>query len=434
MIRPGAALWFLRRLLSAAPTLAAVVLGDVAEAVGARLWPEPRRAPSVRLRRQARAIHRLAERLGGLMIKVGQTIAARADLFPEEYVGTLSALEDRVSPRPFPLIRRQIERELGRPLGTVFAALDEHAVAAASLAQVHRGRLHDGQDVAVKVLYPGIETMVRRDLALVRWLLAPIVGGDRGLDLDSIVHELAVTVPAELDLVQEGRNAEHVAIVLAHRQDILVPRVIWPCTTRRMLVTTFIEGIKITDVAGLKAAGIDPQGVAQLVVDAYGDQVLRAGFFQADPHPGNLLVQPGPRLVILDFGLVKRLPDGFRRALGELIRAAFWGDEAGMVTAFRALGFRTAHDDPETLLALGQLFLGTLASGRGYADRLRVIRTDQRLREAVATNALLTIPGDVILVARVMGTLSGIGKQLDSRVDLAETLLRHADEGVDATR
>lgn len=358
------------------------------------------------------------------MIKVGQTIGARADLFPPEYVTTLATLEDRVPSRPFRVIRAQLERELGRPVHEVFAELDERPLAAASLAQVHRGRLHDGREVAVKVLYPGIEEEVRRDLGLVRWMLPMIVRTQRGLELESVVDEIARSVPAELDLVGEGRNAERVAAALRHRGDAVIPAIVWEWTTRRVLVMDYIDGIKITDVAALRTAGIDTNAVAEILVDAYCEQILGAGFFQADPHPGNLLVLPGPRLAILDFGLCKALADPARIALAELIQAVVCEDEPGTLAALRTLGFRAAGDAREPMLAIAQLFLGTTSSERGYADVRLVVEADRRLQAATAAHPL-TIPGEVTLVARVMGTLSGIGRQLESRVNVPLSMLLH---------
>jgi predicted unusual protein kinase regulating ubiquinone biosynthesis (AarF/ABC1/UbiB family) len=352
-------------------------------------------------------------------------VAARADLVPAEYVTVLSRLEDRVPPRPFEMIAREIERELGRPVGTVFDRLDPVPLGAASLAQVHHGRLRDGGDVAVKVLYPGIEATVQRDLTILPMLLAPLLRPEGHVRLEGVLDEIAASVPAELDLIAEGRNAERIAQLLAHRADVSIPAVVWEWTRRRVLVTEFIDGIKITDVVRLREAGIDSRAVARLAADVYAEQLFRAGVFHADPHPGNLLVLPGPRLALLDFGLVKELPDSVRRDLGELTQCFAVEDPAGVVAALRRLGFRTAHDDPASLLALGRLFLGTFRPGYGYADPRRVIEADRAFRAAAAVNPVVAVPADLTLVARVLATLSGLGKQLDSRVDVSEMLLRY---------
>jgi predicted unusual protein kinase regulating ubiquinone biosynthesis (AarF/ABC1/UbiB family) len=361
------------------------------------------------------------------MVKAGQAVAARADLFPEEVVEALSRLEDRIPPRPFRVVARRIEAELGRPWPTVFSELDPEPLGAASLAQVHRARLLDGREVAVKVLYPGIEATVARDLRLLPVILGWLVRPGQAANLDGVLEEIARSVPDELDLRHEGRNAERVAAVLAHRDDVQVPAVAWEWTTRRVLVTDLVRGIKISDVRGLVAAGIDPQAVARLLVDVYCEQVFRAGVFHADPHPGNLQVLPGPRLVLLDFGLVKELSTSTRVALGQLAERLAAGDPSGAATALDALGFRTARDDPASLLALSRLFFGTFRSGHGYADPALLVRADRRLRMEAAANPIVRIPPDLVLVARVMAALSGIGKRLDSRVDVPRTILRHLE-------
>lgn len=409
-----------RRLGPAFPELAAAALRSLAPGDDGH-----------RRQRNAAAVSRVAARLGGLAIKAGQALAVRADLFPREWVTALAQLENQVPPLPFPPIARHLERELKRPLSEVFVELDGVAVAAASLAQVHRGRLHDGRVVAVKVLYPGIERRVARDLALLPALLGLVFRGD-GLDLSAMVAELTRLIPDELDLTREGRNAERIASLLAHRDDVQIPRIVCEWTTRRVLVMEFVDGVKITDVGGLQRAGIDLQAVARLLVDVYGEQIFARGEFHADPHPGNLFVLPGPRLTLIDFGLVTRLSDDARQALGVLVAAVVAGDREATERALRRLGFQTTGPDPAPLLALADLLFKTLAPGRGYADPQRVREADRRLLETLADNRLV-VPASMTLVARVMGALSGIGQQLDSRVDVYEIMLRHLARASTAT-
>jgi predicted unusual protein kinase regulating ubiquinone biosynthesis (AarF/ABC1/UbiB family) len=414
-------------LLPAAPILLRFAVAAGFDALG--LAPRTG-GPAAGRDRVAAALHDTAIRLGGLMIKAGQALAARGDYLPPETVRVLAGLEDRVPPRPFRVIRRELEREWGHPFGDVLATLSRTALGAASLAQVHGGRLRDGREVAVKVLYPGIEAAVQRDLRLLPQLLRLIVRTEWSSALDELVAELETAIPAELDLEQEGRSTERIAAVLAHRQDIQVPAVVHEWTTRRVLVTELVDGIRITDVVGLRAAGIDPQTVARILVEGYCDQVFRAGVFHADPHPGNLRVVAGPRLVLLDFGQIKVLSDSTRRALGRAARGLVTGDAVGAADALRALGFQTAGAGAASLLALGQLFFGTFAPGRGYADPGRLDAAERRLRVAVAADPLTRIPGELAFVARVMGALSGIGHHLDSRIDVPGTVLRYvADTG-----
>jgi predicted unusual protein kinase regulating ubiquinone biosynthesis (AarF/ABC1/UbiB family) len=391
-----------------------------------RLRPPSAAASHARRQRAAYRVRSVAMELsGGLLIKAGQTVAGRADLVPDDVVEALSVLEEGLRPRPFRVIARQITRELGQPWREVFAELDTEPLGAGSLAQVHRGRLKDGREVAVKILYPHVEDSVARELRLMPAILAWLIPPDQGVNLERVLEEIRRFIPGELDLRSEARNAERIASVLAHRRDVVVPSVIWQWTSRRLLVMSVARGIKVTDMAELRRAGIDPRAVGDLLMDVYCEQVFRAGVFHADPHAGNLRVMPGPRLAMFDFGVVKTLPETTRRALGQLVETLSVGDLAGAESAMDALGFRTAQDDPASLLAFARLFVGTFRPGRGYADPRLVMDADRRLRAHAAANPIVEVPPDLVLVGRVIGILSGLGKRLDSRADLFGTMRRH---------
>ncbi|HVA80139.1 MAG TPA: AarF/UbiB family protein, partial [Candidatus Binataceae bacterium] len=247
--------------------------------------------------RAARAMYATAIRLEGLLIKAAQFIATRADVLPDEWVSTLAGLHDRVPPRPFPLIREQIERELGRPLESAYAEFNPVPIASASLAQVHAARLHDGRRCAVKVQYPGIEGLVRADLGNLLMVLRWLAWLERDFDLRVVAREGLKYIPMELDFVHEADNADTMRHNFAGDPAVGVPEIFREFSTRRVLTMELIEGVKITDLAGLERAGIDKRAVAQKLMDQFCAMILRDGFFHADPHPGNILVQPGPRLV-----------------------------------------------------------------------------------------------------------------------------------------
>ena len=186
----------------------------------------------------------------------------------------------------------------------------------------------------------------------------------------------------------------------------------------------YAPGVRVTDVAGLRALGLDPADVARRLLELFCEQLLVHGFFHADPHPGNILVQPGGRLVLLDFGLVKELPVGFRDGIVRLVSAIVRGDSAAVANAFRALGFRTRDDGDDSLAWLGEAFLGwAIRNGRAHADPEMLARFGAEMPQRLGTNPLVEIPGDVLLVGRVMGLLSGIGKQLGSQADVGAVLL-----------
>jgi len=374
--------------------------------------------------RAARALYRTAVKLEGLLIKACQFIATRADILPDEWVDTLSVLHDRVPPRPFELIRGQIESELGRPLDEIFPSFDRRPIASASLAQVHEARLSDGRRCAVKVQYPGIEARVDADLRNMMLVLRLLARLEANFDFRVIAREMLKYVPMELDFVNEGHNCERIGHNFATRGDVLVPRIYWQFSSRRVLTMEFMEGVKITE---LERTGIDRHEVAQMLVDVYCAQILRDGFFQADPHPGNILVQPGPKLVLLDFGLAKDFPPAFREGIVRLTLAILTSDQQGIVRAFGDLGFKTRNGSLDGMVKVSDLLVGNaIKRGKAYADQDLMKEISDELPRALRANPIVEVPGDILLVSRVMGMLSGLGKSLDSRVDVMQTMMPYA--------
>ncbi len=373
-------------------------------------------------------VHR-AVRQQGLIIKSCQFLGSRADILRDEYVRILSLLQDAVPPRPWPEMRALIESELGGPVEELYAAFDPQPVAAASLAQVYRARLHDGSDVAVKVQYPGIGPIVGTDLRTIRFLAAVWARIESTIDFRPLVAELERNAPEELDFVHEGRAAEDIAALFADRDDVAVPAIHWALSTRRVLTMEYLDGIKITNLDELEAAGIRPPEVSATLIDLYNNMVLRYGVFHADPHPGNLLVLPASegrrwRVGLVDFGLTKRLEERFRQEMIVLTSAIISQRPELVSASMQGMGFRTREHDDQTYYELGEAFLGeVLRSGRPYADQELFAEINVRLSRVLRANPLVDVPGDVVLVARVMGLLSGLGRALNSETDLIESLV-----------
>lgn len=379
-------------------------------------------------RRSAERIYRTALRLEGCLIKACQFIGARADILPDEYIEILSRLHDKVPPRPFPLIKEGIEAELGKPLAQVFRTFEAEPIAAASLAQVHRATLTNGEQVAVKVQYPDIAPLVELDLRNVSFFVDWLAWLEPRFDFRFVIREMSRYIPLELDFVHEGRSAEQVGRNFATRgNDVIVPRIHSKFSTPRLLVMEFMEGIKVTEVEALRRAGIDTRVVAQKLTDAYLQQILLDGLFHADPHPGNLLVQPtpdGPRIVFLDFGLTKDLPTEFPDAMARLTAAIVRQDPQEIAVSFRRLGFATKHGGDESLLVLGEAMLGhSVKEKKAYADPDMVEQFNEQLSRAMRRDPVVEAPSDLVFVGRVMGLLSGLGKQLGSEVNLMTTLM-----------
>lgn len=379
------------------------------------------RIPAERWSRQhaftAHLIYQTAVRQQGLLIKLGQLIGARADLFPEEFVAELSQLHDRVPPRPYATMIPLIRSELGRDPEAVFASFDPQPIAAASLAQVHHAQLQDGREVAVKVQYPDILETVRADLwglGIVKRVMASLLPT---LNIGEIVDDLRHSIPQELDFIHEGQNAERVARNFAGNPSVVVPKIYWEYTSRRVLVMEFIHGIKITDTEALQAAGIDLKQLCTLFLRVYFEQILVHGFFNADPHPGNLLVLPdGPRIALLDFGLVKELEHDFRIGSARLCQAILRFDAEATRRAYQELGVQTERDDLESYQMLGTLFLGLpehILGQKSLFDQQSWQQAGLNPRARFKADPLVRLPADLLIMGRTITLMGGVMYQLD---------------------
>jgi predicted unusual protein kinase regulating ubiquinone biosynthesis (AarF/ABC1/UbiB family) len=254
-----------------------------------------RRSALDRWRNTARRFRRLALEMGGVMIKLGQFLSIRVDVLPTEITRELAGLQDEVPAERLADILGVIEREFGRPATQVYAWFSPEPEAAASLAQVHRARLQNNQDVVVKVQRPRIGSLVETDLAAVRQAIRWLKWYrtiSRRVDLDRLYAEFASTTRAELDFVAEGKNTEHFEADFADNPGIYVAHVYWDYTTRCVLTLENVASLKITDYAAIEAAGVSRAEVARRVYDAYLTQIFVNNFVHADPHPGNLFVRP----------------------------------------------------------------------------------------------------------------------------------------------
>jgi predicted unusual protein kinase regulating ubiquinone biosynthesis (AarF/ABC1/UbiB family) len=437
--RPPSGRW--RRTLPLAATVIGLWLKWRWLRVKRRVFGVERMAPATHRFHQeaARAVVRRAIKQQGLIIKTCQFLGSRADVLMDEYVRTLSLLQDQVPPRPWDEMRAVIEGELGGPIDRLYAEFDSAPIAAASLAQVYRARLQDGTSVAVKVQYPGVEQIVQHDLQALRLLVEIWAKLEQVIDFRPVVDEMERNAPEEVDFIHEGQAAERLAALLADRDDVVVPRIYWERSSRRVLTMDFIDGIKISDVDAQRAAGVHTPQVAATLVDLYNTMILERGMFHADPHPGNLFVVPGnepgapARIGLVDFGLTKTLPNEFREQLIVLTSAIVSQQPEAITGTMEGMGFRTRERDEETYAALGEAFLGdVLRSGKSYADQEMVAEINERLGSVLRANPLVDVPGDVILIARVMGLLSGLGKMLGSETDLLEALLPYLDPDAEA--
>jgi ubiquinone biosynthesis protein len=374
--------------------------------------------------RSADRLLETATSLGGALIKACQFASSRPDLLPAVYIRTLAPLQDRMPPRSWKETRKAITRELGRPPAEVFAHIEHQPVAAASIAQVHRARLHDGRAVAVKVQHPDIETLVGTDLDVLEQVVKAIARLEPSVQLQPIVEYLKETLPLELDFKHEAGAATQLREALAHRQDALVPMVLPELSTERLLVMEYAEGIKITDRQALEQAGISPHEVARLLNDLYAEQMLRLGLLHADPHPGNLRVQPGPRLVLLDHGLTVPMAPRLVNSLRKMVQALTSGDFDALGKALTEAGLKLEGElDIMTLLNLVGVLLGKEQSDGSGENGEEVDAFDVGMHIGKSVGH---IPTDLLLVGRALGLLDGITRQLDPDMDTMEIVAHYA--------
>jgi predicted unusual protein kinase regulating ubiquinone biosynthesis (AarF/ABC1/UbiB family) len=371
--------------------------------------------------RAARLILRTALSMRGVLIKLCQAVATRSDMFPPPFVQILKQCHDAVPPQPFEVIRAAVERELGKPLDATFSEFEETPLASASLAQVHRAVLRDGRAVAVKVQYPDIEDIVRTDLANMRRACRVYELVDpQPLELLPLLAELTLHLSLELDFEREADSADRVRRLFADDDLVVVPAVHREWSTKRVLVMELVDGIKITEREALEAAGLDPPAVMQDLMQVYVRMILAAGFFQADPHPGNLFVRPNRQIVLMDFGLAKELPEGFGLGLFELMFSMMTLNEAAMIRAFQELGFQTRTGDPATFVRIARRMMARSETGR-FEGEFTEQMTDE-LFEAIREDPVVRVPSDFVLVGRAFSLLSGIAHTLGHRANVLEAM------------
>ncbi|MCJ7536520.1 MAG: AarF/ABC1/UbiB kinase family protein [Anaerolineales bacterium] len=409
------------------------------------------RTRSKRLQHIAQDYHHLAVQMGGVLIKVGQFLSARADMLPEEITSELSGLQDEVPPEDFNAIRQLLEAELGGSLGEKFAEFDQNPLAAASLGQVHRARLFSNQDqndrgwlqVVVKIQRPDIEQVITTDLAALRtvgsWAMRyePI---RRRADVPALLAEFSRILYEEIDYLAEGRNAETFAENFKDRPGVRIPGVVWSLTTRRVLTLEDVYAIKITDYDQITAAGISLDQVAERVFDIYLYQIFENGFFHADPHPGNMFVEPTTtneagqvswQLTFVDFGMVGHVPPGARAGLRELAIGLATKDAARMVKSYQMLDVLLPSADLD-LIAQADAKVFDRFWGKSM-EQLREIPFEEMHEFAKEFRDLVyampfQVPQDIVFLMRTVAILAGICTGLYPNFNFWESLTPYASQ------
>jgi ubiquinone biosynthesis protein len=385
--------------------------------------PAPRTSDAVRLREAF-------EELGPTFVKLGQMMAGRGDLFPEQLVAELGRLQEHARAFPAEVARRIVERETGRSIAELYAGFDDAPTAAASMAQVHRATLHDGAAVIVKVQRPDIAATIEADIAVLRrlaGLLGSAVPAVRAFNLPGLVEELAQTLRGELDFEREARNAERFAQVNEDEPAVYVPRIYWQATTRRVLTMEYCPGRRLDSLAG---EGGNPQ-LAQLVTRLFLQHVFEHGVFHGDPHRGNLVLLADGRVCFHDFGALGELSPHLQEKLREVFLAVVARDASWAASAYIGMGGARgeiergpfAHD---LGAALDRYYRESEMGGRSFTAILQeFVRLGRRHQ--------ILIPREVALLLRAFGELEALSRSIDPKYEplaafrlYSGRLLKHA--------
>ena len=373
-------------------------------------------------------VRRALEEMGPTFVKLGQVLATRVDLFPPEWIAEFGKLQNQAPAVPWEQVHAHLVEALGDEPENVFAHFDRVPLAAASIAQVYRARLHDGTEVVVKVRRPGIRRVVEADLRLLRRAAQAVedhVPDLRQFQPLAMVRQFRASLSRELDLAAECRHAERIAADLSGSEYLVVPRVHWEYTCEELNVQDFLDGTHVGQVAALDAAGVDRTLVARRGARMVLEMMFRNGFFHADPHPGNVMVLPGDRIGLLDFGMVGRLGEQRRLEVVALLDAMVRRDSGRVADLLLDWSRKPGEGEEQLLLEVDDLLdrfhgvpLGQLDLAGMLVDVTALLRANH-----------LVLPAELALMIKVFITLEGLGRQLDPDFDMAteaEPFLRSA--------
>ena len=365
-------------------------------------------------------VRRVLEELGPSFVKLGQILSTRVDLFSPEWITEFSKLQDSAIALPFSELRAQLTEDLGEPPENTFPRLETQALAAASLAQVHRAWLSDGTPVVLKIRRPGIRPLVEADLRLLK-RLAEIVESEapdlRRYRPKEVVRQFTLSLRRELDFSAEGRSAERIAANFEAQADIVIPRIYWEWTCERLNVQDYIDGIPGRDTAALDASGLDRVLLAQRGSDAVLKMILEDGFFHADLHPGNIYFLPDNQIAFIDFGMVGRISEERRYQIAILLHGLVSHD-AEIVSEILLDWSDNTDADSSVLQNEIDAFVDQY-----HGVQLRKIDIARMLSEllAILRDHGLTLPPDLALLIKAFITLEGLGRQLNPAFDMMKS-------------
>ncbi|HMS08127.1 MAG TPA: AarF/ABC1/UbiB kinase family protein [Pyrinomonadaceae bacterium] len=366
--------------------------------------------------------------LGPTFIKIGQSMGTRADLLPLPFVIALGELQDNVPPFDNEIAFARIEKELGLKINEVYKEFELKPVAAASLGQVYRARLHTGEEVAVKVQRPNLEATIKGDLEILRKVAdfaERFPQLNENADWSGMLREFNETIHEEMDYAAEGQNAERFRENFKNWENVHVPKIYWNATTAKVLTMEYIHGTKVTDLERLQAQQIAPEKVNRLLIRTYLKQLLEDGFFHADPHPGNLLVMPDGRLAFFDFGMVGRISPQLQSKMIDAFFHVVGKDPAGIAQDLIDLDFLKPGVDAAAVKPVVE---------KMFEFHLNLKLKDVNFKELtydladVMYDYPFRLPSNFTYIMRALMTLEGIGIITDPEFNFFETAKPYAKE------
>ncbi|HZG85668.1 AarF/ABC1/UbiB kinase family protein [Paenibacillus sp.] len=358
------------------------------------------------------------QELGPTFVKLGQIASTRSDMLPDDIVSELALLQDRVEPFPYAEVKALIAAELGRTPEELFAEFEERPTAAASIGQVHLGRLHTGERVAVKIQRPGVSPAIKTDLEILRNLAALAEARfewAQRYQLQGMVAEFGKALLQELDYTIEGRNTEQVAKQFRGDSGVRMPAIYWVYTTKRVLVMEYLDGVKVNQLDELERIGADPKRIARKLLEAMFHQMFVEGLFHADPHPGNLLAMPDGAVAFIDFGMVGRLSPAMKTSFASLIIALMRQSTEGVMKAVLRMGLLTEEANLDELRRdveeLREKYYGVPFSEMSLGEAVNDLLDTARRHH-------IRIPTDFLLLGKALLTVEGVAVALDPEISI----------------
>lgn len=382
---------------------------------------EPKTPVAVRIRL-------VFEELGPTFIKLGQMMSTRKDIIPEDILRELEKLQDEVKPFSSQEAMKIISEELGRPVGDIFSSFSKEPIASASIGQVYKARLFSGEQVIVKVKRPDIERVISEDLEILFDLASFLehrFEWARMYGLTDILEEFADSLKKEMDFAREGRNADRFRKNFEGSETVYIPKIFWKYTTSRVLTQEFIEGIKVSEVEKLKEAHIDTEKIAKNLVGCYIQQVVKYGFFHADPHPGNIIILKDGTIGLLDFGMIGTLRDEIKRMGTRLILAVARKDVDKISEVLLEMGIAQIKVD-EQELRNDISHLMSIYYDRPF-DEISIGEVLTQMLD-LARKYRIKVPSELALLSKTLITLEGILASLAPDLSIIEIAEPHVRE------